>query len=461
MSAESAYSIADDVGSSSGGDGMTAISLLPTVPSSSDVDDSRSTSYSAHFLAPRVTHRSPSSTHRTSTPQPPSLTDCSEDDEWREKQKAPLLARLRRWWLRCAAGLTTSDALLIALVTLLPCLLLHHILVHDRPDEQFSSGDATLAATTASQTAAWETTHDLSVHYHLVLLNLLPYTDSVADSSGTSVTIRGQYSDRTSFTYPLCTFTRVCLTSSHVLLSFSNLTVHTFYSLTLPYCRDRLYRKFAVCGCFHGGYRPVVMPYALEASEDEWQSARRVAAHMIERRFGAGEVWMRDSQSADQRVVPAAREIPNMDELATTSHSSPRLYVDPFLSPSSPSTPASASASFNFRYFPSHFYTIHKCQHNRTHYCPCAAAVSLPATYIAVDMLCVLRVRHMDRTRPHTHVQVNSLSLFCATVRCAACARQGEPAPHRPLGTEAACHAGHTRSLPPRMQTHVQSTGAQ
>jgi len=331
-----------------GGSSDTAISLL----------SSASSSYSSSVVAPRVTHRSPSTSHRSTSPQPRHRSDRSDDDEYRDKHRPPLVAKLRRRWLRVAAGLTLSDAVLLALVVLLPCFLLHQIILHDRQDE-LASGEDALAASAAVATPAWETTHDISVHYHIVLLNLLPYTDSAADSSGTSVTMRGRYSDMTSFTYPLCTFARVCLTSSHVLLSFSNLTVHTFYSLALPYCRDRLYRKFAACGCFHGGYRPAVMPYAFEASEAQKADASRVAMQMIEQRFGAGEQWTRDSQSASERVMPAAREVPTVDEMSSTPHYSPRLYADPFLDTSFSSSSV-ASPSFAFRYFPTHYYTIHK-----------------------------------------------------------------------------------------------------
>ena len=332
---------------------------LAPLYSSSYIDVDRASAYTSSFTAPRVTHRSPSTSLRSASPQPPHATtgDCDEDDEYRDKHKPPLVAQLRRRWLRFIAGLTVSDCLLLALLALLPCVLLRQVYVHDRQHDQHASSDSALTASAAIATPAWETTHDLSVQYHLVVVNLLPYTDSAADSSGTTITMRGQYSDQTSFTYPLCTFARVCLTSSHVLLSFSNLTVHTFYSLTLPYCRDRLYRKFGACGCFHGGYRPVVLPYAFEASDEDSSNARRVAMQMIERRFGTAEQWTRDGQAADEQVT-AAREIPTMDELAATTHSSPRLYADPFMAPDASSV-ASAPA-LSFRYFPSHFYTIHK-----------------------------------------------------------------------------------------------------
>ena len=248
-----------------------------------------------------------------------------------------------------------AEAVLIALVVLLPCLLLYQISA--QYDQQREQSDSTSSVSTV---AAWETTHDLSVHYHVIVLNLIPYTDDEADSSGTSFVIRGRYSDATSFTYPLCTFTRVCLTSSHVLLSFHNLTVHTFYSIALPYCHDRLYRRFSICGCFHSGYRPVVMPYALEATEEERADAKRVAMSMVQHRFGFGDEWTRDGHSAAEQVA-VAREIPTVDEMAALPHSSPRLYADPFVAAavSSSSVPAS-DASFSFRYAPSHYYSIHK-----------------------------------------------------------------------------------------------------
>ena len=336
----------DDSGS--GSESASTLSfVLPSAPSSyASLDGSH--------LTPRVTHRSSPATAAAQRSATPPLQHCHDGSSGRQHRPS-LVAQLRRRGLRLAAGLSVVDAVLLALVILLPCFLLRQIYLHDSDASAAAGGSTGLDGAVAALTPAWETTHDLSVHYHLVLLDLLPYADGASDSGGTSVSMRGRYSDATSFTYPLCSFTRVCLTSSHVLLSFANLSVHTFYERTLPYCRDRLYRRFSVCGCFHNGYRPAVLPYALAASDDDLTHARRVAQRMIDSRFGAGEQWTRDSVAADERVVPAAQEIPTVDEMAVTTHSAPRRYADPFIAPAE-----SSSGPFQFRYFPSHYYSIHK-----------------------------------------------------------------------------------------------------
>ena len=258
----------DGGGGGGGGDGSgseSASLLSPVLPSA----PSSYASLDGSLLTPRVTHRSSPGAgvvHRSATPP---LQHCYDGSSGKQHRPS-LVAQLRRRWLRLTAGLSVVDCALLALVVLLPCFLLRQIYLHDSDASLAAAGGSTdLDGAVAALTPAWETTHDLSVHYQLVLLDLLPYADSGSDSGGTSVSLRGRYSDATSFTYPLCSFTRVCLTPSHVLLSFANLSVHTFYERTLPYCRDRLYRRFGVCGCFHNGYRPAVLPYALAASDDE------------------------------------------------------------------------------------------------------------------------------------------------------------------------------------------------
>ena len=156
------------------------------------------------------------------------------------------------------------------------------------------------SASAASRPPSWETVNGLNVTYTLSVTNLLPFAASPSDSAGTAIAIKGRYADGTSFQYPLCSFLRVCASSSHVLLSFSNYSVHAFYAAAVPFCSDALYRKFALCGCFHAGYRPVVLPYAFELTEEERKDGDRVAQTLLLSSFGRGEWTLGKTQEPQQ-----------------------------------------------------------------------------------------------------------------------------------------------------------------
>ena len=153
-----------------------------------------------------------------------------------------------------------------------------------------------------------------SVSYDPVLLDALPYATHPNDSAATVVLLRGRYPDATSFSYPLCHFSRVCTTSSHVLLQLHNYTAYAFYRRVLPYCHDRLWTTFALCQCFHYGYRPALLPFPLDVGAEGRAAGEAAGQRMAEERFGTAD-WARGEQPWEQ--TGPARDWPTLEELQT------------------------------------------------------------------------------------------------------------------------------------------------
>ena len=342
---------------------------------------SPSSSASSPMLPMRMAHRERGAEGRGRN----GLRGRGGDDSDADKKAVAPPFRLR--WQRALSTLNPAATALTALVVILCTFLLLqlHLLISSS-----SSPSSSLSSSEEVRPAQWETVNGLRVHYHLVVVDLLPYTASPDDSSGTSVQIRGQYSDRTSFQYPLCTFTRVCASSSHVLMAFSNLSVHLFYERALPYCHDRLYRTLPVCGCFHAGYRPGLLPFAERVEAEQRADAERVADAMLLQRFGAQQ-WERTGLEQ----VGVAREVPTLEELTSLPSSFPRLYPDPFQQ----SSAATSTSRFAFHYHASHSWSIHKWVnlHHIAHWAQ--KLLVMQATYAHYAHACRHRYRRLIHTR--------------------------------------------------------------
>ena len=156
---------------------------------------------------------------------------------------------------------------------------------------------------------------DISITYSPTLIDALPFASaSPLDSAATLVRLHLRFSDLTSAVYPVCAFRRVCVSSSYVLLSFSNLTVHSFYSLVLPRCHtERLYGRFELCRCFHFQFRPGVMPFAWQVTEEERRTAREQGRALAMQMLGGEEAdWQYEEQ---QEIIKEARGFPTLQEM--------------------------------------------------------------------------------------------------------------------------------------------------
>lgn len=262
---------------------------------------------------------------------------------------------------------------------------------------------------TLDTAALFDEGNDVSVLYHPVLIDALPYTTAPLDSTATSVHLHGRYSDSSNFLYPLCTFSRVCTTATQLHLTVqSNYSVWQYYRTVLPYCHDVLYKRLEVCGCFHYGWRVGLLEWRGLLTETERADGERVGRLMVERQFGGLADWTRGWEQ-----VGPARERPTVEELqqmqwiqqqadnnnnddngvwswltrarsalsAVLPSSSPSastsstagLYPDPFSAPPLSTPPVnwtSPSSNLTLHYYDSHYWSIHKWvdQHHIAHW---------------------------------------------------------------------------------------------
>ena len=159
--------------------------------------------------------------------------------------------------------------------------------------------------------ATFDEGNDVSVLYHPIIIDALPYTTAPLDSTGTSIHLHGRYSDSSNFLYPLCTFSRVCATATQLHLTVqSNYSVWVYYSLLLPYCHDLLARRLELCGCFHYGWRVGLLEWRGLLTDKEKADGEALGRRMVESQFGGVADWTRGWEQ-----VGPARDRPTVEEL--------------------------------------------------------------------------------------------------------------------------------------------------
>ena len=322
-----------------------------------------------------------------------------------------------------SAGQSRADrfhgvAILLITVLVLLVLTLHqhlspsipplHTSVTTRPHQHnphaHSHTHSHKTSTTIDPSALFDEGNDVTVLYHPVIVNALPYTTLPIDSTVTTIHLHTLHSDHTSSLYPLCTFSRVCATPSELLLTIaSNYSVWVYYNTVLPYCRDVLYRRLEVCGCFHGEWRVGLLPWRRVLGEEERVEGERVGRGMVEAQFGGLADWTRGwEQVGPARTIPTVDELRDMQWLQqpnqpsdsdTTSwvgrarsslstlvsptfsssssssapSSTPALYPDPFSAPLLSTPPAhtnttttTTTTNLTLHYYHHHYWSIQK-----------------------------------------------------------------------------------------------------